>query len=79
MKVHNFIYSRYLDFKDKFYGKKTNFNTFANLGKCIIFQVPGASSVLSWRMPMDRGAWGAVWSPWGLKESDTTEHLNTHT
>ena len=28
------------------------------------------SSLLAWRIPMDRGAC----SPWGLKESDTTEH-----
>ena len=27
--------------------------------------------------PMDRGAWWAN-SPWGLKESDTTEQLSTH-
>ena len=24
--------------------------------------------------PMDRGAWQATYSPWGFKESDTTEH-----
>ena len=29
------------------------------------------SSILSWRIPMDRGAWQT--SPWGRKESDTTE------
>ena len=28
--------------------------------------------------PMDRGAWRAIYSPWGRKESDTTEQL-THT
>ena len=28
------------------------------------------SSILAWRIPMDRGAWQA---PWSLKESDTTE------
>ena len=28
--------------------------------------------------PMDRGAWRATYSPWGLKESDTTERLSTH-
>ena len=27
---------------------------------------------------MDRGAWWAMYSPWGLKELDTTEQL-THT
>ena len=25
--------------------------------------------------PMDRGAWWAIYSPWGHKESDTTEQL----
>ena len=29
------------------------------------------SSILAWRIPMDRGALG--YSPWGHKESDTTE------
>ena len=24
--------------------------------------------------PMDRGAWQAIYSPWGCKESNTTEH-----
>ena len=28
-------------------------------------------SILAWRIPMDIGAWWA--SPWGHKESDTTE------
>ena len=32
------------------------------------------SSILAWRIPMDRGtSWTTV--PWGLKESDTTERL----
>ena len=31
------------------------------------------SSVLAWRISMDRGAWGL--NPWGRKESDTTERL----
>ena len=26
---------------------------------------------------MDRGDWRATYSPWGRKESDTTERLNT--
>ena len=34
------------------------------------------SSVLAWRILMDRGAW-QVYSPWGHKESDTTERLST--
>ena len=34
------------------------------------------SSILAWRIPTDRRAWWA--SPWGLKESDTTEQLSTH-
>ena len=29
--------------------------------------------------PMYRGAWKATCSPWGHKESDTTEQLSTHT
>ena len=29
------------------------------------------SSILAWRIPMDRGAWWAT--PWDRKESDTTE------
>ena len=36
------------------------------------------SSILAWRIPMDRGAWQATVSPWGHKESDMTEH-NTGT
>ena len=28
------------------------------------------SSIIAWRIPMNRGAWQA---PWGHKESDTTE------
>ena len=32
------------------------------------------SSILAWRIPMDRGTW-RVASPRGLKELDTTERL----
>ena len=32
------------------------------------------SSILAWRIPIDRGAWWA-YSPWGGKELDTTEQL----
>ena len=32
------------------------------------------SSILAWRIPMERGAW---WGPWGHKELDMTEQLNT--
>ena len=35
------------------------------------------SSILAWRIPMDRGAWWG-YSPCGHTESDTTEQLNTH-
>ena len=36
------------------------------------------SSILAWRIPRDRGAW-LGYSPWGHKESDTTEQLSTRT
>ena len=32
------------------------------------------SSILAWRIPMNRGAWRG-YSPWGCKESDMTEQL----
>ena len=35
------------------------------------------SRILVWRIPMDRGAWRATYSPWGCKESDMTEQLST--
>ena len=35
------------------------------------------SNILAWRIPMNRGAWWATYSPWGHKESDTTERLST--
>ena len=35
------------------------------------------SSVLAWEIPWTRSLEG--YSPWGLKESDTTEWLSTHT
>ena len=35
------------------------------------------SSILAWRIPMDRGAWRATYSPWGHKELDMTERLST--
>ena len=34
------------------------------------------SSILAWRILMDRGAWGG-YSPWGCKESEVTEKLRT--
>ena len=34
------------------------------------------SSILAWRIPMDRGAW-RVYNQWDHKESDTTERLST--
>ena len=36
------------------------------------------SSILAWRIPMDRGAWRATYSPWGLRELDMTERHSTH-
>ena len=36
------------------------------------------SSLLAWRIPMDRGAWRATVRV-VTKESDTTERLSTHT
>ena len=35
------------------------------------------SSILAWRIPIDRGAWWA-YSPWGGNELDTTEQLNNN-
>ena len=35
------------------------------------------SSILTWKIPTDRGAWWATVH--GVTESDTTEQLNTHT
>ena len=34
------------------------------------------SSIVAWRIPMDRGAWQAA-SPWGHKELDRTEVIST--
>ena len=31
------------------------------------------SSILAWRIPMDREAWCTAYSPWGRKELDMTE------
>ena len=31
------------------------------------------SSILAWRIPMDRGAWWVCYGPQGHKESDKTE------
>ena len=37
------------------------------------------SSILAWRIPMDRGAWRApvCYSPWGRKELGMTEQRST--
>ena len=35
-------------------------------------------SILAWRIPMDRGAWGAIYGPRVHKESDTAEQLSMH-
>ena len=38
------------------------------------------SSILAWRIPMDRGAWGqGGYSPWHHKKLDMTEQLSTRT
>ena len=34
------------------------------------------SSILAWRIPMDRGTWQTPYSPWGHKESDAAERLS---
>ena len=34
------------------------------------------SSILAWRIPMDRGAWRATVH--GVEESDTTEEMHSH-
>jgi len=40
---------------------------------------PIHSNILAWRIPMDRGQRSlAGYSPWGCKESDTTERLSKH-
>ena len=31
------------------------------------------SNILAWRIPMDRGAWKATYSPWDHKVLDMTE------
>ena len=35
------------------------------------------SSILAWKIPVDRGAWLATYSPWGHKELDTAEQIGT--
>ena len=35
------------------------------------------SSILAWRISMDRGAWQATYSPWDHKELDMTEIKHT--
>ena len=35
------------------------------------------SSILAWRIPMDRGDWRAAVSPWSYKKSDMAERLST--
>ena len=48
----------------------------AGLGRALEEGMATHSSILAWRIPMDRGAW---WATWGHKESDiaeTTEHTH---
>ena len=40
-------------------------------------EMANQSSVLAWKIPMERGAWKAI-SPWGHKELDKTERLCMH-
>ena len=35
------------------------------------------SSILAWRISMDRGAWQATYNPWDHKELDMTEIKHT--
>ena len=35
------------------------------------------SSILAWRIPVDRGAWRGC-SRWGHKELDATEHIHIY-
>ena len=64
-------------------GKKWREKTLLYLGKVLGGEDPlekgmaTLSSILAWRIPMDRGAWRATHSPWVRKESDTTEQLST--
>ena len=48
----------------------------AGLGRALEESMATHSSILAWRIPMDRGAW---WATWSHKESDiaeTTEHTH---
>ena len=45
----------------------------SGLGRPLEKGMATQSSIIAWRIPMDRGAWRA--SPWGRKEPDTTERL----
>ena len=47
----------------------------SGLGRPLEKGMATQSSIIAWRIPMDRGAWRA--SPWGRKESDTTKRLST--
>ena len=47
------------------------------LGRSPEEEMATPSGILSWEILMDRGAL-AGYSPWGCKESDTTEHALTH-
>ena len=45
------------------------------LGRSLEKEMTTHSSLLAWKNPMDRGAWGG-YSPQSHKESDTTEHTH---
>ena len=46
---------------------------------CFVLEAVTAthSSILAWRITVDRGAWRTTYRPWCCKESDMTEQLST--
>ena len=67
----------YLGFPGASDGKESTCNV-GDLGLILgLGRSPGGGHgnrlLLAWRIPRDRGAWRAGYSPWGHKESDMTE------